>query len=132
MENAQKTSTRYIIQVVILVLMLDVLTVMVETLCHFGIDLCNVLLVPNVFCLGTGVPIGLIWRKLASTKPEMLPTFFMATSPFRMLLALVVLTIVFFTVGRDEMVPYILVFMSFYLILIGHHSYFFARIMSNI
>lgn len=131
MENAKKTSTRYIVQVVILVLLLDVMIVAVDLFCDFGLELFGVLVVPNIFCLGTGVPVGLIWRKLASFKPDMLPTFFMATSPFRMLLALVVLTVVFFTVGRDEMIPHILVFITFYFILIGHHSYFFARIMSN-
>lgn len=72
--------------------------------------------------------IGCIWRWLETSHKEILTSFFLAVSGFRMLLSLVVLGIVYAFVGRDAMLPYVLVFFVFYIITTGYHSIFFARL----
>lgn len=79
------------------------------------------------FYLVTACVFVIVWQKVATNNPEMLTSVYMATSGFRMLLALATLTTVYIVVGREQMVPYAVVFMIFYFVAVGHHSYFFAR-----
>ncbi len=72
--------------------------------------------------------IGCLWRWLETSHKEILTSFFLAVSGFRMLLSLIVLGIVYAIVGRDAMLPYVLVFFVFYIITTGYHSIFFARL----
>lgn len=127
MEDIKKTSKGYCIQVLIIANTLLLIAYAVQ----FFAGLTPSLLAPmavsyGFYLLTAGLFIG-IWSKVAAANPEMLTTVYMATSGFRMLLALATLTVVYFVVGRELMTPYALVFMIFYLVAIGHHSLFFAR-----
>lgn len=84
--------------------------------------------ISGVFVIIVGTAVALIWKKVASSAPDMLTTFHQAVSGFRMLLALAVLFVCYLKVGRDEMGPYIIIFMVFYLVYLAYHTIFFARI----
>jgi hypothetical protein len=45
-----------------------------------------------------------------------------------MLMALFTLFIVYLVVGRSAMLPYVVVFMVFYLVMVAFHSVYFSRI----
>lgn len=82
----------------------------------------------SMFFLVLSLAIGYLWRWVATSHKEMLTSFFMAVSGFRMLLSLVALGIVYAIVGRANMLPHVLVFFVFYVISTGFHSFFFARL----
>lgn len=89
------------------------------------------LFVAAAFCIITGCVIGSIWKWVAKNSEDMLTTFYSATNAFRMLLALATLTCCYFIAGSENIKVYVLVFMAFYLIAIGHHAAYFARITNN-
>lgn len=69
-----------------------------------------------------------VWRHVASTSPDSLPTFFMGVSGVRLMLALAVMFVYYLVVGRDAMLPFFLVFAVFYIAQLIHHSYFFSHV----
>ena len=71
---------------------------------------------------------GLVWRKVATSHPDSLPTFFTATSGFRLLLSLAVMLGYYIACGREQMPTFFLVFAVFYTVLLLHHTIFFARV----
>lgn len=71
---------------------------------------------------------ALVWRKVAKTSPDSLTTFYTAVSGFRMLLALATMLVCYIIVGRDAIMPYILVLLVFYFAMLAHHSIFFSRL----
>ena len=71
---------------------------------------------------------GLVWRKVAKSHPDSLPTFFTATSGFRLLLSLAVMLGYYIACGRESMLTFFLVFAVFYVVLLLHHTIFFARV----
>lgn len=91
-------------------------------------DITMPLTVSWIFMLTVGFVVSLIWKKVAISSPESLPTFFTAVSGFRMLLALFTLFGCYIAVGRDNMGEYLIIFMVFYLVALAHHAMFFARI----
>ena len=86
------------------------------------------LTVSAVFSIVVNALDGLIWKKVASSSEESLPTFYTAVSGFRMLLALATLLVCSLIVGRDAMLVYCLTFIGFYFIHLAHHAIFFARV----
>lgn len=127
MEDINKTSTRYAIQVIIIANLLLLITYGVQYVTGITPSLLVPMAISYGFYLATAGIFFLVWKKVATCNPEMLTTVYMATSGFRMLLALATLTIVYIVVGREQMISYAIVFMIFYFIAVGHHSYFFAR-----
>lgn len=127
MQDIRLTSRRYAHQVIALANALMLIGIGVHYLADLGINLVAPLVIAYVFYLGSAFIFAIIWRKVASSNPDMLTTVYMATSGFRMLAALATLTCVYVAVGREQMVPYAIVFMLFYLVAVGHHSAFFAR-----
>ena len=91
-------------------------------------DLLTPTIIATVFTLVVSVAIGMIWRRIAKSSPESLPTFFTAVSGFRMLLALAVMFIYYLVFGRSAMLLFIVVFLVFYFVSLAHHSIFFARV----
>lgn len=125
MEEILKTSKRYALQVLIIA---NVLMLVAYGVAYFAaLPLLAPIAVSYGFYLFTACAFCVIWRKVALGNPEMLTSVYMATSGFRMLLALATLTVVYFVVGREQMLPYVVVFMIFYIVGVGHHSLFFAR-----
>ena len=77
-----------------------------------------------IFLLGFAV----LWRWVVRKHKDSVTTLYSVVSGFRMLMALFTLFIVFLVVGRAAMLPYVLVFMIFYLIMVAYHSIYFSRI----
>ena len=71
---------------------------------------------------------ALVWRKVAKKSPDSLTTFYTAVSGFRMLLALATILVCYIIVGRDAIMPYILVLLVFYFAMLAHHSIFFSHL----
>lgn len=127
MEEINKASRQYALQVVIVANVLMLVAYGVQYLAALGTMLLAPMTVSYAFYLITACIFSVVWKKVATSNPDMLTSVYMATSGFRMLLALATLTVVYFIVGREQMMPYAIVFMIFYLVAVGHHSYFFAR-----
>lgn len=125
-------SKRYALQSLLLAAALSVLTLGVAYFIKDGIRL---VAVPTAVSFGfvtlSSTVIAVLWRKVSEGNKEMLTTFYSAVPGFRMLAALATLTVCFFCVGRDAMVPYVIVFMAFYLAALTHHSLYFSRITNN-
>ena len=77
-----------------------------------------------IFLLGFAV----LWRWVVRKHKDSVTTLYSVVSGFRMLMALFTLFIVFLVVGRAGMLPYVLVFMIFYLVMVAYHSIYFSRI----
>jgi len=86
----------------------------------------------TVFSIVVLVTFTLIWKKVANNNTESLTTVYSYTSAFRMLLALFTLVICYFVVGRSAMLVYVVVFMLFYIVMIGFHSIYFSRITNRL
>ena len=85
-------------------------------------------IIATTFTLVVSAAIGMIWRRVAKSSPESLPTFFTAVSGFRLLLALAVMFIYYLVFGRSAMLLFFVVFIVFYFVSLAHHSIFFARV----
>ena len=85
-------------------------------------------IVGALFSLFVSYAEAFVWRWVAGKHPDNLPTFYTATSGFRMLLALVVMFVYYLVAGREYMMDFFFVFIVFYLILLVHTSIYFARL----
>ena len=128
MENIiDKLCKRYLRQELLLAVALFLIGLMIMRVWYLD-EMLWPLVVSTAFCLVVSNVIGLLWRRIAKNSPDNLPTFFTATSGFRMLLALAVMFVYYLVVGRDAMLTFVLVFMVFYFASLIHHSAFFARV----
>ena len=92
------------------------------------LDLLTPIIVSVAFSLVTCVAIAQIWKRVALSSPDSLPTFFTAVSGFRLLLALAVMFVYYLVDTQDSMLRFFMVFVVFYFGIVIHHSIFFARI----
>ena len=92
------------------------------------LDLLTPVIVSVVFSLVICVSVALIWRRVAQSAADSLPTFFTAVSGFRLLLALAVMFVYYLVDTQDSMLSFFMVFIAFYFAMLAHHSIFFARI----
>ena len=92
------------------------------------LNLLTSVIISVVFSLIVCAVIALVWRRVAQSSPESLPTFFTAVSGFRMLLALAVMFVYYLVDNQDSMLRFFMVFIAFYFGMLAHHSIFFARI----
>ena len=86
------------------------------------------IVVSVVFSVMLSVVTAFVWKRVATRSPENLPTFYTAVSGTRLLLALGVMFAYYLVRGRDAMLVFFLVFMAFYVVMLIHHSVFFARV----
>ena len=124
-QDVRKLSKGYLKQGLFLTVGLSLITLLVMQVWY--LDLIIPVLISAVFTLAVYLVIGLVWRQVALSTPENLPTFFTAVSGFRLLLALAVM-FVYYAIGKDSMLRFFLVFMAFYVVALAHHSIFFARV----
>lgn len=117
----------YAIQSVVAVAVLSMAVLSLQKFAHVD-GLVSPLVVSALFALIVELADIIIWKHIAQTNEDMLPTFFSAVSGFRMLLAIFTLVGCYIAVGRSAMLEYCLVFMVFYLWIIIHHSLFFSRL----
>ena len=125
--DINKLSTSYLRQELYLSIGLFLIALLVMRV-WFLDDLLTPTIIATVFTLVVSAAIGMIWRRIAKSSPESLPTFFTAVSGFRMLLALAVMFIYYLVFGRSAMLLFIVVFLVFYFVSLAHHSIFFARV----
>lgn len=90
------------------------------------------LVVSAVFSLVIECADALIWRRVAGTSSESLPSFYTAVSGFRMLLALAVMFVYWLVEGQESMKMFFFVFAAYYIMLLAHHSIFFAGVSGSI
>ena len=124
-QDVRKLSKGYLKQGLFLTVGLSLITLLVMQVWY--LDLIIPVLISAVFTLAVYLVIGLVWRQVALSTPENLPTFFTAVSGFRLLLALAVM-FVYYAIDKDSMLRFFLVFMAFYVVALALHSIFFARV----
>ena len=127
MADIDKLCGRYIAWSMIFVVLLTVAAFLVEKT-----GLASALMYPvavsAVFSIVVESADALVWRRVAKKSPDSLTTFYTAVSGFRMLLALATMLVCYIIVGRDAIMPYILVLLVFYFAMLAHHSIFFSRL----
>ena len=121
-----KLSLLYIMQGIVLTIIMFLIGLMVGN--HWNLPLFVPLLVSVFFTSAIIMAEALIWRWVAIKSAASLPTFFTALSGFRMLLALATMFVYYLSEDHSLMVTFFLVFMTFYIMLITHHSIFFAKV----
>ena len=124
--DIKKLSIAYIRQGLMVTVALALLALLAMRV--WFLDLLTPVIVSVVYSLTVCVAIALIWQRVAQRSPESLPTFFMAVSGFRLLLALAVMFVYYLVDNQDSMLRFFMVFVAFYFGLLIHHSVFFARI----
>ena len=92
----------------------------------FQNDSLTPLIVSTVFSLIVENIDIMIWARIAKRSPENLPTFFMGVAGFRMLLGIGVMFVYFLVADRNAMFLFFLIFAVFYVVLLVHHTTFFA------
>ena len=118
--------------------------------CYFamqlgGYDLLAAQIVGTLFFLVFEITTVLVWRWVALKHRNMLPSFFTGVSwvalkhrnmlpsfftgvsGFRFLGALLVMTVWYLAVGKENIMVFLVVFFVFYFVSLIHHSIFFSR-----
>jgi len=71
--------------------------------------------------------VGFFWRMVASD-PESLTSLLTNISGFRMLMAFVTMLSFYLLEDSKNLMPCFFVFMAFYILLLIHHTIFFAKV----
>ena len=127
MADIDKLCGRYIVWSMVYIIILTIGSFIFEKLGLFS-GLMYPVAVSAVFSIVVESADALVWRKVAKKSPVSLTTFYTAVSGFRMLLALATMLVCYIIVGRDAIMPYILVLLVFYFAMLAHHSIFFSRL----
>ena len=125
-KNIEKLSMTYMRYGLMVTVALALIGLMVMQVLY--LDLLTPIIVSVAFSLVTCVAIVQIWKRVALSSPDSLPTFFTAVSGFRLLLALAVMFVYYLVDTQDSMLRFFMVFIVFYFGMLIHHSIFFARI----
>ena len=125
-KNVEKLSMTYMRYGLMVTVALALIGLMVMQVWY--LDLLTPIIVSVAFSLVTCVAIAQIWKRVALSSPDSLPTFFTAVSGFRLLLALAVMFVYYLVDTQDSMLRFFMVFIVFYFGMLIHHSIFFARI----
>jgi len=126
MKETDKTARLYVCQGVAFVAIATCVCCVFDH--ALGIDgLCVPAIVSGIYALVVEIADAVVWRKVKNSSPDSLPTFFMGVSMARLFTAVVTVTAYYFATGRAPMLKFFLVFMAFYLVILVHHSAFFAR-----
>ena len=124
--DIQKLSIAYIRQGLMVTVALALVVFLIMQVKY--LDLLTPVIVSVVFSLVICVSVALIWRRVAQSAADSLPTFFTAVSGFRLLLALAVMFVYYLVDTQDSMLSFFMVFIAFYFAMLAHHTIFFARI----
>ena len=131
MTGAGKYSRRYIIQTVGLIIAFSVTAWAVGLV--LGTDGMMIpIIVSAVFSFVIECADALVWRRVAERSLDSLPTFYTAVSGFRMLLALAVMLVYWLVAGQESIRMFFFVFAAYYIMLLAHHSIFFAGVSGSI
>lgn len=90
------------------------------------------LVVSSMFSLVLSFSYSFFWRLVATKHPDSLTAFYTASSGLRMLLALIVMLVYYLIAGRSVMLPFLVVFMTFYMVMLIYHTIFFSKVTRKI
>lgn len=125
--DTRKLCRRYTVQTIIAIAVMSLAVLALSEFANIG-GLKGPLVVSAVFAFTVEMADILIWQRVRRTgQDDALSTFYTAVSGFRMLLALAVLGVCYFVIGREAMPKFCLVFLAFYAMMIIHHSLFFMH-----
>jgi len=124
--DIQKLSIAYIRQGLMVTVALALVVFLIMQVKY--LNLLTPVIVSVVFSLVICVSVALIWRRVAQSAADSLPTFFTAVSGFRLLLALAVMFVYYLVDTQNSMLSFFMVFIAFYFAMLAHHTIFFARI----
>ena len=127
MADIDRLCSKYIVWSMVYIVVLTAGCFLVEKFGLLSGLMCPVA-VSAVFSIVVESADALVWRRVARKSPDSLTTFYTAVSGFRMLLALATMLVCYIIVGRDGIMPYILVLLVFYFAMLAHHSIFFSRL----
>jgi hypothetical protein len=127
MIDEDKIARRYAGIGLMLIIVLWLMSILVATLCPEW-QLMSPIWVSTGFSLIFLLGFAVLWKWVVRKHKDSVTTLYSVVSGFRMLMALFTLFIVFLVVGRAAMLPYVLVFMIFYLVMVAYHSIYFSRI----
>lgn len=85
------------------------------------------LIVSSIFTLLIALLYSILWRQIATKHPDSLTAFYTASSGMRMLLALVTMFVYYLITGRSEMLPFVIIFMAFYIVMLIYHTIFISK-----
>lgn len=120
----------FAVQSIALVMVLNFCCLLISK--FWGYELFTARMISSLFVLVIDIVYALIWYKVVTKHRDMLPTFYTSTSGFRMLLAMIVLAVWYFTAERTSMLTFFCVFLVFYMVSLVHHSIYFSRISNRL
>lgn len=127
MMDVDRIAKRYAGIGLLLVIGLWLAGILMATICPEW-KLMSPIWISTAFCMFFLVAFAFLWRWMMKFHQDSITTLYSVVSGFRMLMALFTLFIVYLVVGRSAMLPYVVVFMVFYLVMVAFHSVYFSRI----
>ena len=128
--DIDKICGKYMLSSLLLIVALTVVT-----LCADNMLFHQMVMVPVVVSVAYSVIFEaadvLVWRHIVRNSPGSLTTFFTAVSGFRMLLALATMLIYYLVAREADMTVFIVVFLIYYFVILGHHAIFFVRLTNS-
>jgi len=130
--DIQNVCKNYIQRSVVLVISLCLLCECLMLTAPLSLGVGVPLLVSALFVLTVDVASALLFRWVAVSHADMLPSFFTGVSGFRFLLALVVLFVWFVASDSESMRIFFIVFIVFYMVTLVHQTIFFSRVSNRL
>ena len=125
--NVEKACGRYLVQGILITAVLSLIVVALSMQFPEW-NLIAPMIMTDIFSLTVCIAEALVLRIVAKHGTENLHNFFTAATGLRMFLALFTLTGCYLV---EAMLPYCVVFMSFYFVFLIHHSVFFTRVLNS-
>ncbi len=125
-KEIKKLSILYMLQGIVLIIIATLGTLLVNQFTRVP-DLFLVLIYSCLYSVSIVLIVGFFWRMVASD-PESLTSLLTNISGFRMLMAFVTMLSFYLLEDSKNLMPCFFVFMAFYILLLIHHTIFFAKV----
>ncbi len=125
-KEIKKLSILYMLQGIVLIIIATLGTLLVNQFTRVP-DLLLVLIYSCLYSVSIVLIVGFFWRMVASD-PESLTSLLTNISGFRMLMAFVTMLSFYLLEDSKNLMPCFFVFMAFYILLLIHHTIFFAKV----
>lgn len=125
-KEIKKLSILYMLQGIVLIIIATLVTLLVNQFTRVP-DLFLVLIYSCLYSVSIVLIVGFFWRMVASD-PESLTSLLTNISGFRMLMAFVTMLSFYLLEDSKNLMPCFFVFMAFYILLLIHHTIFFAKV----
>lgn len=125
-KEIKKLSILYMLQGIVLIIIATLGTLLVNQFTRVP-DLFLVLIYSCLYSVSIVLIVGFFWRMVASD-PESLTSLLTNISGFRMLMAFVTMLSFYLLEDSKSLMPCFFVFMAFYILLLIHHTIFFAKV----